>query len=521
MMHPLSGYGLQFFLKAVELGKLQGNYLVEFVQKPARYTGGYLSPYERYKSRHPNELAGTLNDLTYAEGREFAPRVSEIGFRRPAEEIDDPDYVEKLARYTAFLKVEEIPEPTQMDTTHAPMDTSGNIDDDSDAANLPQGEMAGSAKTDATNVTMETALLKEKDSHSKDDVHMGDAEEAKDDETKWPRHWGKQKENVVDPEVFKEAFKAASCAEEKNEKAFDNLEGATEKDDLMLSMCEMDPIYDKRPNRMHGGTSLEAASGRLRLHMQQKRIPPLGCVCVFHLDSKIAATKVGLAHEALGTILVSATGRNQESMDIRGGMYQSTLDCFLEAWTGSPKCFRMCHPRGQHVSANSPCLLKQHENQLGRPYKEGTRPDWNTFPRLDPLVATVLEWGHSTDDDQWAQAPSVQLEYKVSVSEWLLHSTSAAYLLPDRDDDAHTPLLIEVPRTNTLVGGETEGSRICRSYAASTYWNRLSTGRGSFWCDSFWFATSNRTHTTNLLVEKQSGKGGKSSNGKGKGKGKN
>ena len=104
MMHPLSGYGLQFFLKAVELGKLQGNYLVEFVQKPARYTGGYLSPYERYKSRHPNELAGTLNDLTYAEGREFAPRVSEIGFRRPAEEIDDPDYVEKLARYTAFLK---------------------------------------------------------------------------------------------------------------------------------------------------------------------------------------------------------------------------------------------------------------------------------------------------------------------------------------------------------------------------------------------------------------------------------
>ena len=52
--------------------------------------------------------------------------------------------------------MEEIPEPTQMDTTHAPMDTSGNIDDDSDAANLPQGEMAGSAKTDATNVTMET-----------------------------------------------------------------------------------------------------------------------------------------------------------------------------------------------------------------------------------------------------------------------------------------------------------------------------------------------------------------------------
>ena len=40
--------------------------------------------------------------------------------------------------------------------------------------------------------------------------------------------------------------------------------------------------------------------------------------------------------------------------------------------------------------------------------------------------------------------PSNMPEFKVSVSEWLLNSTSAAYLLNDRDYDSHTPLLIEV-----------------------------------------------------------------------------
>ena len=102
--------------------------------------------------------------------------------------------------------------------------------------------------------------------------------------------------------------------------------------------------------------------------------------------------------------LYRAAGRNQESIDIRGGMYQSALDYFLEAWTERPKCMPVCHPRVQHVSANSLCLLKQYEDQFGRPFKDGTQPDWNTFPCLDPIVATVVAWGHSMDDDHWAQA---------------------------------------------------------------------------------------------------------------------
>ena len=63
---------------------------------------------------------------------------------------------------------------------------------------------------------------------------------------------------------------------------------------------------------------------------------------MFHLNSGVAGDKVALAHEALGSMyadclhyqvdlvggdanmaLYRATGRKQESMDIRGGMYQS------------------------------------------------------------------------------------------------------------------------------------------------------------------------------------------------------
>ena len=33
-------------------------------------------------------------------------------------------------------------------------------------------------------------------------------------------------------------------------------------------------------------------------------------------------------------------------------------------------------------------------------------------------MATVLEWGHSMSDDQWAEVPSGKSEYKISVTEW-------------------------------------------------------------------------------------------------------
>ena len=111
LQHPLSGYGLHFFLKAFELGKLTGNYLVEIQHKPKVYTNGYRSPYEKYEQCFPGGIAAMLNALTEAQQVEFRPLVHELGFRRP--QPDDPrarkprpdeaDYAEKLRVHNAFL----------------------------------------------------------------------------------------------------------------------------------------------------------------------------------------------------------------------------------------------------------------------------------------------------------------------------------------------------------------------------------------------------------------------------------
>ena len=65
---------------------------------------------------------------------------------------------------------------------------------------------------------------------------------------------------------------------------------------------------------------------------------------------------------------------------------------------------------------NSLLLLIQYEDALGQPYR-GPQIDWNTFPGLDPMIATVLEWGHSMTDDQWSELPADTKEFKLSVSE--------------------------------------------------------------------------------------------------------
>ena len=116
LQHPLSGFGLHFFLKAFELGKLTGNYLVEFNQKPKIYSDGYRSPWEKYPQRFPGGLAMMLEELTTAEKMEFRPLVPEIGFRRPAKDdprarkpkADEADYAEKLKAHNAFLMERDV-----------------------------------------------------------------------------------------------------------------------------------------------------------------------------------------------------------------------------------------------------------------------------------------------------------------------------------------------------------------------------------------------------------------------------
>ena len=104
---------------------------------------------------------------------------------------------------------------------------------------------------------------------------------------------------------------------------------------------------------------------------------------MFHLNNVVAATKVAVADEVLGTMLCDylyyhvdliggdanmasyrAMGRKQESMDLKGGMYVSLLHFCIEAWSSAPQCVHLCAPRVQHVTA-SLGLLKQYEDQLG------------------------------------------------------------------------------------------------------------------------------------------------------------
>ena len=107
LSHPLSGYGVHFFLKGFELGKMQGNVLLELSLKGKAYTHGYKSPFDKGEGNDPSTI---LNDLQQAEHREFAPLFADVGFRIPEEtdprskrpKPDDPDYATKLKLHNAF-----------------------------------------------------------------------------------------------------------------------------------------------------------------------------------------------------------------------------------------------------------------------------------------------------------------------------------------------------------------------------------------------------------------------------------
>ncbi|CAE7322218.1 unnamed protein product, partial [Symbiodinium sp. CCMP2456] len=329
MQPPLSGYSLHFSYLAFEFGKLQGNYLVEFRDKPKVYTGGYTSPFEK----HPGGIPKLLDDLRMASENEFRPLVKEIGFKRPYREIQyvredfctlvsviteayGPDffaYIQRRAQNTEvrrkyLVKTVEgygLYDSTLQQPFNGPcilaclekvfMQNAEQKDFKSKfgrkakkdlmaylalkeqreaqleelytrSADLPPGKMAGSAKTEAPDVPMETeapesssqgeecgvkvepseSSLLEEASNTKDE-HMGDNDEpmapesssseeastpdiSPEKDAKGPTlHdqgiWGKC-ENVVDPEAFK---RAAKEAETQNESAFNNKEDAKEK----------------------------------------------------------------------------------------------------------------------------------------------------------------------------------------------------------------------------------------------------------------------------------------------------
>ena len=107
LSHPLSGYGVHFFLKGFELGKMQGNILNELSLKGKAYSEGYKSPFDHGPG---NDVTTILQELNQAQHREFAPSYSDIGFKIPEDsdprskkpKQDDPDYATKLKLHEAF-----------------------------------------------------------------------------------------------------------------------------------------------------------------------------------------------------------------------------------------------------------------------------------------------------------------------------------------------------------------------------------------------------------------------------------
>ena len=113
LSHPLSGYGVHFFLKAFELGKMQVNMILELRYKGKAYTHGYKPPFDKGEGNDPTTL---LNDLQHAEHREFAPLFADVGFRIPEDsdprskkpKPDDPDYAAKLKLHNAFCSERDV-----------------------------------------------------------------------------------------------------------------------------------------------------------------------------------------------------------------------------------------------------------------------------------------------------------------------------------------------------------------------------------------------------------------------------
>ena len=73
------------------------------------------------------------------------------------------------------------------------------------------------------------------------------------------------------------------------------------------------------------------------------------------------------------------------------------------------------------------------------------RCNWDTVKSLDCIVCCILEWAQSIPMDKWSLDPP-GLEYRVAVSEWLLHSSKDDYdyLFSPSDKDSHTSLLIHL-----------------------------------------------------------------------------
>ena len=186
-------------------------------------------------------------------------------------------------------------------------------------------------------------------------------------------------------------------------------------------------------------------------------------VCVFHMKSHIASRQPGLCHEAYGIMLADCFafqadimsgdanmsayrygGSRQQSSSIKHSCWQDMVRYFVKGHNEAMGQDPNCRVVPRFVSSNSlSSSLRWWEDTFGREYDRRRAVNWDTVPDLDCLVSCILAWAHTFTDDKWSVARP-GLEYRIQISEWLLHSSKDDYLFSPTDKDAHAPLLIHI-----------------------------------------------------------------------------
>ncbi|CAE7944699.1 hypothetical protein AK812_SmicGene34183 [Symbiodinium microadriaticum] len=150
-------------------------------------------------------------------------------------------------------------------------------------------------------------------------------------------------------------------------------------DDSMRSMCDMDPIYDKRASRM----DVVFRPGDIRSTLDDR---------LMEKASEVRKS-VLLVQELMNAVphYFLVAGVDEERNFVRGRK-RSDPSAYVDIIDYDDT--------GESHGALIKCIAQAKAHLL---CKECTQPDWSMYPPLDPLVATVMEWAHSMDDEQWAQ----------------------------------------------------------------------------------------------------------------------
>ena len=239
---------------------------------------------------------------------------------------------------------------------------------------------------------------------------------------------------------------------------------------LPLSYWVVEIRYGKCPSAAairKTGSNLQDRFSRNHMEEDIERCGmPVFRICVFHMSAKVASKKPALMHEAMGVVLADCFhfqvdyitgdanmacyrtgGSRQGSSSIRDSCFQEMVRYYLKAYNAAQNGDPYCCPRAKFTTSNPLTLLRWMEDKFGVPWKDVGAVDWENVPGLDCMVARILEWSHSIPMEIWEQATDPVDEYKVRISEWLLHSNRDVYMLPETDNDSHIPLLVHLTPT--------------------------------------------------------------------------